>query len=338
MKSLTTLLIVGILLCSPAFAPTAKAQATVATLTFVATFSDEVAEKEDESVAEKAPQGDSKVKLNGKVILIGPDGEKKEFDINDPKTATFLLEIGGDKDAEGMSDSEDAETEKGPAASEDVKLEERFVIGVQCEDASEVLRAHLGIADKGVVINDVREETPADEAGLQKYDVVLKINDKELLSREDLINSVLESEGKKLELAIIRAGKPLFMEVTPIKMKVPVAAASSTMDLNALSGVTAGQQIRLRLSHPGVLIQESVPQDQEEISRLVERIRSSAGDEAAKSMIEARDAMMLRAAQRHLRSEEQTKALHETLKNLQEQMKGLQEQMKGLQEQLPKGN
>lgn len=69
--------------------------------------------------------------------------------------------------------------------------------GVALEEASEDLRAHLGIV-RGLVIRRIREGSPAEKAGLRALDVVPESTETELL----------EGLEKGKGLRIVRRGKP----------------------------------------------------------------------------------------------------------------------------------
>ena len=66
----------------------------------------------------------------------------------------------------------------------------------------------------GVRIENVEEGTPADEAGLQAYDIITEVNGERVYTNNDLISVIDQfSAGDSLELTIYRYydenGRPL---------------------------------------------------------------------------------------------------------------------------------
>lgn len=70
--------------------------------------------------------------------------------------------------------------------------------------------------DEGVLILRVMSGTPADEAGLQKGDVIYKINSTDVKTASDVQEQVERSRiGDPLEIEISRDGEPLTIELRP---------------------------------------------------------------------------------------------------------------------------
>ncbi len=297
-----------------------------------------------------------RVKVGGKVIVVGPDGKRKVYDISGKDGQAFQFHLGADDKGvlKSLHDvlimKEGHELPGVPGAESGDVQEERFVIGVQCEEAGEVLRGHLHLGDTGVILMDVRDETPAAKAGLQKNDIIVKIDEKDLATREELMNAVAASEGKALTLSIIRAGEKQTITVEPKKMKVPVIVASAEIDgegigplnqqgLDALPEEIREQlmqkrgSVRIQRIHPGVVIDGEIPRDEESLNRMIERIRKSAGDEAAKAVAEAHQAHG-HARDAEADAHKSTDSLSDSLRSLHKQMEAMQQQMNALQKQL----
>lgn len=294
-----------------------------------------------------------KVKAGGKVIVVGPDGKRKVYDISGKDGQAFQFHLDADdkgvlkslhdvlimKEGHELPGTSDAKT--GEAQ------EERYVIGVQCEEAGELLRGHLHLGDTGVIVMEVRDETPAAEAGLQKNDIIVKIDEKDLASREDLMDAVAASEGKALTMSIIRAGEKQTITVTPKKMKVPVIVAAAEIDGDILNlpGLEAIPEeirkqllekkgsVRIQRIHPGVVIDGETPRDEESLNKMIEHIRKLAGDEAAKALAEAHKAHE-RARDAAADAPKSTEGLNDSLRSLHKQMEAMQQQINALQKQL----
>jgi membrane-associated protease RseP (regulator of RpoE activity) len=78
----------------------------------------------------------------------------------------------------------------------------------------------IGIALEGpesLTIADVLPESPALEAGLKAGDIVASVGEKKLERLEQLVDLIQDSEGKPLELQIVREGKEVTIHVKPGK-------------------------------------------------------------------------------------------------------------------------
>ncbi|MBI5758581.1 MAG: PDZ domain-containing protein [Planctomycetales bacterium] len=92
----------------------------------------------------------------------------------------------------------------------------KFWIGLRCSNVDGAVRAQLGLAEgKGLIVDEVFPDSPAKNAGLQQYDVLVKIGDRELAAVTDLVESVQKAEKREIEVSLIRAGKPQTLMLTP---------------------------------------------------------------------------------------------------------------------------
>jgi C-terminal processing protease CtpA/Prc len=94
-----------------------------------------------------------------------------------------------------------------------------YYIGVPVSPVDATLRAHLPSlsADSGLVVNDVVEGSPAQKAGVHKNDILVALGGKPLKDSAALIEQVKATEGKPVALDLLRAGKPITVQVTPEK-------------------------------------------------------------------------------------------------------------------------
>jgi len=99
-------------------------------------------------------------------------------------------------------------------AQQDAK--KRAYLGVMAVKVDEALASHLKLdKNKSFIIQRVVKNTPASEAGLEKYDIILKINDEEVNSKKPLSFTLKEFQPEdKLNLEIIRAGEVKSVDVT----------------------------------------------------------------------------------------------------------------------------
>ncbi len=86
-------------------------------------------------------------------------------------------------------------------------------IGVRMAPIPKALAAHVG--DAGLMVSNVAKASPADEAGLQQYDVIVSY-DGEPVGAGDLPQKIAATgAGKKVTLGIIRGGKNLTVTIQP---------------------------------------------------------------------------------------------------------------------------
>jgi len=101
---------------------------------------------------------------------------------------------------------------------------------LQLRDRGAVVRGYLGVAvrpitpeaaeaaglkdQKGVLIENVVEGSPAEKAGIQKGDVIVAVNDQAVGAPQELTRRIVgTAPGTKVEVSLIRKGKPLQMSV-----------------------------------------------------------------------------------------------------------------------------
>jgi serine protease Do len=104
------------------------------------------------------------------------------------------------------------------------KYEERTKkgwLGVYVQDITKEIEAAMDLkSQKGVLVKDVVEDSPADEAGIRREDVILIFDGKELDDSDELIRVVRKaSPGDEVKLLIVRDGKEKSISV--ILGKVP---------------------------------------------------------------------------------------------------------------------
>ncbi|HUU97979.1 MAG TPA: PDZ domain-containing protein [Phycisphaerae bacterium] len=117
----------------------------------------------------------------------------------------LCLAAGGDEDNEGVARIYlSSVPETAPKAW----------LGVSTSPVPEALKAHIGRG--GLMIGNIVVDSPADEAGLQRYDVVVSFDGKAIEEMEDLLQALRDTEqGKTVEMVVIRKGKETKLTVTP---------------------------------------------------------------------------------------------------------------------------
>lgn len=107
----------------------------------------------------------------------------------------------------------------------------RGYLGVQIEELSEPMKIALGV-EYGVLVTEVIEDSPAEEAGIEIGDIILKLDGKKIEDREDLIYLVKKRPEKEVKIVVLRKGerkeikvklgeKPFKLWRKGIKIEVP---------------------------------------------------------------------------------------------------------------------
>ena len=89
-------------------------------------------------------------------------------------------------------------------------------IGVGVSPLTKQLGDYFGIADgKGLLVNNVRENSPADKAGIKAGDIIVEAEGKEVKGMTDLIRAVNEKKEGDVSLTIVRDRNRQIIRVTP---------------------------------------------------------------------------------------------------------------------------
>ena len=114
--------------------------------------------------------------------------------------------------------ADEAANKSKPKAEQTGKVAHEARLGIGVAPLPEVLTSHLPevISDgRGVLVSEVMDGSAADKAGLKKFDVLVRYDDQELYSTEQLVKRVRNDEpGKSVELQYVRAGKLLTVKAT----------------------------------------------------------------------------------------------------------------------------
>jgi hypothetical protein len=133
---------------------------------------------------------------------------------NDPTTKAILVR------AQQMLDHARARADQLRAAADAAQLpplEKAAYLGIATSPAPPVLRKQLKLSDgMGLVVDFVEPGSPAEAAGVQPYDVAVRLNDQILVNAPQLAVLVRTFDpGAEVTLTVIREGKE-----TPVKVKL----------------------------------------------------------------------------------------------------------------------
>lgn len=111
-------------------------------------------------------------------------------------------------------------------------------LGVSIQAVTPDLAKQFDIKDdKGALVGDVVEEGPAEKAGIQRGDVIIEFDGKEVTDPSSLRNSVAGTPpGKKVTLKILRDGKIQKVDVTIAELPADMQKMRGEYD-NLLKGV-----------------------------------------------------------------------------------------------------
>ncbi len=87
-------------------------------------------------------------------------------------------------------------------------------IGIGVSPLTKQLSEHFGVAG-GVMINEVRTDSPAAKAGLKAGDIIVEADGKEVKSEADVIRAIGEKKDGDVSLTIIRDRQRQTVRVTP---------------------------------------------------------------------------------------------------------------------------
>jgi serine protease Do len=93
-------------------------------------------------------------------------------------------------------------------------------IGVSVSSLTKQLGEYFGVSEgKGLLISNVRENSPAAKAGLKAGDVIVAADGKEVKSNMDLMRALNDKKEGTVELTIIRDRNRQTVQVTPEKIQ-----------------------------------------------------------------------------------------------------------------------
>lgn len=91
-------------------------------------------------------------------------------------------------------------------------------IGVGVMPLTKQLAAHFGVGS-GAMINNVRENSPAERAGLKAGDIIVDVDGKPIRGEIDLVRMINGKKEGDIQLTFVRDGKRQTVGITPEKSK-----------------------------------------------------------------------------------------------------------------------
>jgi len=124
-------------------------------------------------------------------------------------------------------------------------------IGVTIQEVTQSLAESFGLRKAaGALVSSVEKGSPADKAGIEPGDVILKVDGREIAGSIDLAGYVSERAGKTARLEVWRKGAPRELTVAVDEMKPQQVASAAT-------GASGGGRL-------GVAVRPLTPEEQKE--------------------------------------------------------------------------
>ncbi len=111
-------------------------------------------------------------------------------------------------------------------------------LGVYIQDIDDIMAQAMDLpVHEGVLVSDVQENSPAERAGLQQGDVIIKLDGKQLLSQSQLRNEVASrAPDTNVKVTIIRDGRERTIDVTLGRLEPDDIAVRPDTDFDELLG------------------------------------------------------------------------------------------------------
>jgi membrane-associated protease RseP (regulator of RpoE activity) len=204
-----------------------------------------------ETEAEKAEE--SPARFRAKIVVLGPDGKKKEFNIG-PEGTDGDVEIELDGVPERIQELWEGRVPSGFGPIAIGQPAGKYMIGLHCTPVPDALRAHLDLPERaGLLVRHVMPKSPAAKAGIAQHDVLVQAGDTELKSVGDLMEAVRKAKTQPFTVSVIRKGKQRKVELTPVER-------SEAVDINVGAKMPFDlEQLRRRLRESGVELPDDLP-------------------------------------------------------------------------------
>jgi serine protease Do len=111
-------------------------------------------------------------------------------------------------------------------------------LGVSIQPVTPDLAKQFGLKDeRGALVGDIVENSPAEKTGIQRGDVIIEYDGKEINEPSALRTMVANTTpGKEVGLSLLRDGKQLSIKITIAELTPDAAGQSGDFD-NSLKGV-----------------------------------------------------------------------------------------------------
>jgi len=136
-------------------------------------------------------------------------------------------------------------------------------LGVSTEDLSEAMKTAVGL-EHGLLVTRVHKDTPAEKAGIEVGDIILKVADEKITDLQTLKKVVGERPDQKVKIVLYRSGKELTKEVKLGKR------VKSTVNLNF--NIPDIEELKELLNRGNEEYEEKIEELKQEIEKLKEEL------------------------------------------------------------------
>lgn len=161
-----------------------------------------------------------------------------------------------------------------------------YWIGLSGGEVSVELRTHLGLKDGGVIVREIAPGSPAEKAGLQQHDILLRANGRPVTDLKVLVEEVAlvgPSRGQ-VTLDLVRAGKQETLWVKPIERPADAGVRQPRFQpqpgdpRGGVFGFDAGNPFRFRMFGPGVQVNGPNVQMQQQMNGVSVSVSKANGE------------------------------------------------------------
>lgn len=121
-------------------------------------------------------------------------------------------------------------------------------LGVQIQDITRsLMKARDLSTDEGALVNRVENESPADDAGIKRGDVIVELNHQKVGDSSELVDAVRDLEpGAKVDIVVLRDGLRKTFKVEMQKRPHDMMMGMPGMQGHGQDGMDPGQMRELR--------------------------------------------------------------------------------------------
>lgn len=212
-----------------------------------------------------APQAEAK---RGVTIRVGPDrgGDGSNVEVDAPGTRVRVRN----------RQAAESAPEAGPT----------YWIGLAGGEVSVELRTHLGLKDGGVIVREIVPGSPAEKAGLEQHDILLRANGRPVTDLKVLVEEValVGPSGGQVTLDLIRAGKQETLWVKPIERPADAGRRQPRFQpqpgdaFGGIFGADAANPFRFRMFGPGVQVNGPNVQMQQQMNGVSVSVSKANGE------------------------------------------------------------
>jgi serine protease Do len=195
---------------------------------------------------------------NGNFAFTMPEIDKLKLE-KELKDLPELKELKRLKELEGLQDGDGAMAltiPDGEGKNFAWKMGERRQIGISVYPLTKQLSENMGV-ENGVLINNVRENSPAAKAGLKAGDIIVEAGGKAVKNNMDLIRSISDKKEGDIQLTIVRDKNRQTISVTPEAAKDSGFVFQTDSDEDGV--VVAPEPGELRLAMPAMPMAPMAP-------------------------------------------------------------------------------